>query len=199
MPVQAPPHPNPHAGTHSTKSRLTRWLPFLPCSLSFLLVPFLFVFPLPSWALGHHRTGLSLDGVQPLAYMAEALPWLMALVKRPRLVPPTYLGHSALETPFTLHLHCDSFLCFQFALQFQLLPFDSSLCPEGRVPGSINTADTFTFPVGVRGIPSQPSFNCHGRLLPHPSGVCPSPPTFNLQFPDSSLAFLSLACMPRAL
>lgn len=71
--------PNPRAGTHSTKSRQTRWLPFLPCSLSFLLAPFLFVFPLPSWALGHHRTGLSLDGVQPLACMAEALPWLMTL------------------------------------------------------------------------------------------------------------------------
>lgn len=66
--------PNPHAGTHSTKSQWTRWLPFLPCSLSFLLAPFLFVFPLPSWALGHCRTGLSLDGVQALAYMAEALP-----------------------------------------------------------------------------------------------------------------------------
>ena len=117
------------------------------------------------------------------------------------MVPPAYVGHSALETPFTLHLHCGSFLCFQFALHFQLLPFSSSLCPEGKVgwvPESINAANTFTFPVGVRGIPSQPSFNCHRRLLPHPSRVCPSPPTFNLQFLESSLAFLSPACMPRA-
>lgn len=120
MPVQAPPHPNPHAGTHSQVSA-DRWLPFLPCSLSFLLVPFLFVFPLPSWALGHHRTGLSLDGFQPLAYMAEALPWLMALVKRPRLVPPTYLGHSALETPFTLHLRVILSCAFSLLSSSQLL------------------------------------------------------------------------------
>ena len=199
--------PNPRAGTHSTKSRQTRWLPFLPCSLSFLLAPFLFVFPLPSWALGHHRTGLSLDGVQPLACMAEALPWLMTLWLMALLLG----GHGWFHQPTwdTVHwrppLHFTSTVVLSCA--FSLLSTFSSFlsvlpCPEGRVgrvSESINAANTFTFPVGVRGIPSQPSFNCHQRLLPHPSHVCPSPPTFNLQFLESSLALLSPACTPRAL